>query len=127
MDKDTLENRLKTLKEGFSYVLYKELLSILKELNYSWDKNREILTEVFKLAKKDNAYYNYVLRKVIYEDIDNSYLEDVMEYMYIFSSLDYDEQKYIFKEILSICDIYFADIMKNSTYDQVVMRSLKKY
>ncbi|MBR1748958.1 MAG: hypothetical protein IJ743_04085 [Bacilli bacterium] len=112
-------------QKDFSYKNYEDLLKVLKGLNYPDEKNHEILKSVFETAQKDPYYYDYILRKAIFENGNDENLNDILFLLYNADHSDIEECIEILDFIRSICDESFQDIMKKDEYDLVRMRTLK--
>lgn len=126
VSRTSLKKRLNELSQkDFSYKFYDDLLRVLKRLNYPEDKNHEILKNVFEHAKRNHYYYNYILRKVIFENPDNENLDDILLFLFHSDSLEIKEREFVLEEIQSICDENFQDIMKKDDYDRMRMKALK--
>lgn len=126
VSRTSLKKRLNELvQKEFSYHNYDELLRVLKGLNYPEDKNHEILKNVFEHAKRNHYYYNYILRKVIFENPDNNDLDFILTFMANSNSLEIEDMECFLEEVQSICDENFKNIMKKDDYDRMRMRALK--
>lgn len=112
-------------QKDFSYRNYEDLLKVLKGLNYPDEKNHEILKSVFETAQKDPYYYNYILKKAIFENGNDENLNDILFLLYNADHSDIEECIEILDFIRTICDESFQDIMKKDEYDLVRMRVLK--
>lgn len=122
-----LRKRLNELaQEGFSYQDYKELLQILNLLGFKEEIALEILNKVFEHAKKDNRYYDYILKKLICEGRYDKNIEEIIEYLFMYSLLDVKERNYIFQELLTICENMKDNIKKSPRYDKLCLRALRK-
>ncbi|MBR1376652.1 MAG: hypothetical protein IJ565_02445 [Bacilli bacterium] len=114
------------LDKYFDYQNINEVLRLINQLGLSDERIKIILNDLFRCAIKNEAYYNYLVEKALFEGKEKDIVNDIIELRDMYGSVDFKNKQEIDRWLLNLYKRIEYLMIESFNYENKLIEDINK-